>query len=361
MGRILLIGVLVIGVLFITLVMSMNKQTVKLPQVFTNDLSSKETQNLSNYALRYALQFATTQHFPETSNFTRVITFNNFFYKYGYIDSIRFNYVPSSSNFKVKAYTRTTFNGKDAAHVATAAIGGINAEGGTGNLAHWHWDGDLLDVSGHNNNGTGYGIRYKNNAIGGSSVDYGNGNGNYITVPDSPSLDLPINFSWSYWGNWNSNPNGWIPFLWKASIPNNPSYRYKPCYGLWLYQDYMHAGVLTSNLEWIEAVSNVTITPQGQWHHMAVTYDGRTVRIYYDGSPVGSATGTGGTIYNSTEPVQIGRIDANGTWVYFKGRMDEFGIYDFVLTPEQVLAIYNSPDGILPHINANPYIVYIKE
>jgi hypothetical protein len=362
MGRLLLIGVIFLGGLFSTLIMSMNKQAIKLPQVFVDEMSSKETQNLSNYAMRYALQFAESQHFPATQGFTRKQTFQNFYYRYGYIDSIRYSYVPSVGNFQVKAYTRTTVSGKSVTHVSKAAIRGINMIGGKGNLAHWSFDNNFLDSSPNHNDGTGYnGIRFQNNGLNNAAV-FIDGRDDYITVPDSPTLDMPVNFSWAVWGNWNSDPNGWIPFFWKPSIPTDVNYRNKPSYGLWIKNDYFHAGVLTQNLEWIEVVSNNYVKPQGTWHLMCITYNGSVLKLYYDGVVIGSTTAVvGGPIYNSSELLSQARVQWDGSWIFFKGRMDEIGFYDFVFTPAQVLSIWNSSNGILPNITGTPIVDYVRE
>jgi hypothetical protein len=362
MGRLLLIAVIFMGGLFSNLILSMNKSALKLPQVLVNDISSKETQNLSNYAMRYALQFAETQHFPTTVGFTKKQAFTNFFYRYGYIDSIRYSYSASAANFKIKAYTRTTVAGKSVTHCSVAAIKGINMIGGKGNLAHWSFDNNFNDSSPNHNDGTGYnGIRFQNNGLSNAAV-FIDGRDDYITVNDSPTLDMPVNFSWAVWGNWNSDPSGWIPFMWKPSMPTDLAYRNKPSYGLWIYCDYIHAGILTQNLEWIEAVSTTMVKPQGTWHLMCITYNGLTLKIYYDGVVIASATGTvGGPIYNSNQQLTQARIQYNGSYIYFKGRMDEIGFYDFTFTPAQVLSIWNSANGILPSITGTPIVDYVKE
>ncbi len=362
MGRLLLIGIIALGTAFAAMSLSMYHEGKKLPQVFTNDISSKETQNLSNYALRYALKFAESQHFPAVAGFTKKQSFSNFFYRYGYIDSIRYTYVPATGNFLAKAYTRTTVSGKTATHVSKAAIQGINIIGGKGNLAHWSFDYNFLDSSANDNDGTGLnGIRFQSNGLSNAAV-FIDGRDDYITFPDSPTLDLPVNFSWAIWGNWNSDPSGWIPFLWKASIPSNPAYQNKPSYGLWIYCDHIHAGILTQNLEWIEAISATEVKPQGTWHLMCITYNGLTVKIYYDGVVIASHTGSiGGPIYNSSEPVTEARISYDGSYIYFKGRMDEIGFYDFTFTPEQVQSIWDSPNGILPSSMGTPVVNYVKE
>jgi hypothetical protein len=361
MGRLLLIGVIVIGILFVTLIMSMNKQAVKLPQVFTNDLSSKETQNLSNYAMRYALQFASSQHFPGTVGFTRKQTFTNFFYKYGYIDSIRYSYMPApANNYRVKAYIRTTLNGQNASHVAVAAIGGINSDGGTGNVFHFSFEGNLIDTSPNHNNGIDHGnLRFKTNGMNNSCV-WPDGNNDWIQITDNNSLDLPSTFSVVGWVNWNSDPNHYIPILWKPLPTTNPNFPH-PSYGIWIWDDHLYACVTTTSNTYIEAISTNPIAPQGTWHFAAITYGGGYLKLYYDGVLVGQHTAPMEPPINSPLDLQILTMPTSDGIKYFKGRIDEFGVYDYTLTLEQILAIWNSDDGILPVTNPSPYIVYLKE
>jgi hypothetical protein len=113
-------------------------------------------------------------------------------------------------------------------------------------------------------------------------------------------------------------------------------------------------------MECIQARSTGTYQPQGTWHLIALTYDGRTVKVYYDGNIACQATGTGGPIFNSTQPVTVARMQNSSDYIYFKGRMDEIALYDFTLTAAQVQSIWTSPNGILPAGTASPVIVYIK-
>ncbi|HNX01118.1 MAG TPA: LamG domain-containing protein [Candidatus Cloacimonadota bacterium] len=361
MGRVLVIGVIVIGVLFVVILISMNKETVKLPQIITNDLSSKETQNLSNYALRYAMQFASSQHFPEVHSFNRVQRFNNFFYKYGYIDSIRYTYVPSADNFKVKAYTRTTYNGQNASHVAVAAIGGINAEGGTGNILHYGFDNNFIDSSPNHNDGIDHGsIRFKTNGINSSCI-WPDGNNDWVEINDNNSLDLPSTFSIVGWPNWNSNPNGWIPILWKPLPVSNTNYPLHCDYGLWIYEDHLYGAVTTVSNNYIQVSTPGTVRAQGNWHLAVMTYGQGYMKLYYDGELVAQIAAPNEGILNSDQDLQFLAMPTADGIMYFKGRFDEFGIYDYTLTAQQVANIWNSPSGILPVVQPNPYIVYLKE
>lgn len=75
----------------------------------------------------------------------------------------------------------------------------------------------------------------------------------------------------------------------------------------------------------------------GQWHHIAATYDGKTARLYIDGEleatkamRINTAIGTGAS------PVTIGRNVAKHADVYFRGMIDEAYIVDHALRNEQI-------------------------
>jgi len=85
------------------------------------------------------------------------------------------------------------------------------------------------------------------------------------------------------------------------------------------------------------------------WHHLAVTVQRRGatgILWYLDGYPVPNTapeipTQTG-TLVNNV-PLRIGANGpANGGGSYFNGSLDELQIFNSILTPAQVLAIYNA-------------------
>jgi hypothetical protein len=75
----------------------------------------------------------------------------------------------------------------------------------------------------------------------------------------------------------------------------------------------------------------------GAWHHLVGTYDGSYVRIFLDGSEVGSGTSTGGALlrYNlaTSNDLLIGGYSLAGCPLSFKGDIDEVRIWNQVLTP----------------------------
>ena len=61
------------------------------------------------------------------------------------------------------------------------------------------------------------------------------------------------------------------------------------------------------------------------WSYLALTYDGATLRLYVNGSLVGSQA-RAGAIASSTNPLQIGGDSLYGQ--YFSGLIDEVRIYN---------------------------------
>ena len=80
--------------------------------------------------------------------------------------------------------------------------------------------------------------------------------------------------------------------------------------------------------------------PANTWTHLAVTYDGSTVRLYVNGTQVGSVAHTG-AIATSTNPLQIGGDSIYGQ--YFVGLIDEVRVYNTALTAVQIQADMTTP------------------
>ena len=80
--------------------------------------------------------------------------------------------------------------------------------------------------------------------------------------------------------------------------------------------------------------------PLNTWTHLAMTYDGITLRLYQNGAQVGSRALTG-SIVTSSLPLQIG---GSALWgEYFAGRIDEVKLYNRALTVAELQASLNLP------------------
>jgi hypothetical protein len=80
----------------------------------------------------------------------------------------------------------------------------------------------------------------------------------------------------------------------------------------------------------------------GRWSHLAVTYDGRAVRLYVNGAETSSQPASG-TIRRTTDPLWIGGNRPYGE--YFRGVIDEVRVYDRALGPAEVRASMAPPIG----------------
>lgn len=86
----------------------------------------------------------------------------------------------------------------------------------------------------------------------------------------------------------------------------------------------------------------------GQWHHLAGTYnrwapDGHRLKLYCDGAPVASAEGEDEPLLRGDNYLYIGRFSGE----YFRGSIDEPAVYNYAMTDGQVAYLYAQGVGIV--------------
>jgi hypothetical protein len=80
--------------------------------------------------------------------------------------------------------------------------------------------------------------------------------------------------------------------------------------------------------------------PLNTWTHLAVSYDGTTLRLFVNGVQVGSRAAAG-PLLTSTGVMRIG---GNGVWgEFFQGRIDEVRLYNRALSATEIQADMNAP------------------
>jgi len=83
--------------------------------------------------------------------------------------------------------------------------------------------------------------------------------------------------------------------------------------------------------------------PADQWTFVVATYDGTRMRLYLDGALVAAKDHAGG-IYAGTANLGIGGVAIGGgalSWP-FSGLLDEVSLYNRVLSPAEILEVYNA-------------------
>ena len=178
-----------------------------------------------------------------------------------------------------------------------------------------------------------------------------NGSSSSISLPTSIKPADSI-MSISLWASNNSTARKSIFFLEYNNAPaflaleNN------------LYTDSTALGVYYNNAIAITA-PNETLPTDGSWHHLVVTASATEVKLYKNGSQIGStASITVNT--NALTEAHIGVRHYNND-LYWDGKIDQVRIFPSVLTAAQVTQLYNEVQcapTIVPtnNFNVNTYV-----
>jgi len=207
----------------------------------------------------------------------------------------------------------------------------------TGLVGYWKFEGDAIDSSGNGNNGVVSGATFGSGRV--NKAAQFDGQNDYVTVLDSPSLDLTNKLTfiaWIYVKNFPATPPRIIS---KEKTTSSMPYAF----------ELGTAGAVEVCLN-VSTTESCLSTPSGiivpnVWYHVAATWDGSTRKIYVNG--VEKATGSfSGTMANTANNVVIGN---NPTSVRaFNGTIDEVKIYNTALAQADIAADFN--DGLVEYL-----------
>ena len=164
--------------------------------------------------------------------------------------------------------------------------------------------------------------------------------GAYIEVPNAPALE-PGNLTLVAWVRRDAAPDPSAYLLSKGAEECTAA-----SYALYVGE---HRGLIfyVSNGHAVDYSpgSSSDIWDNG-WHFVAGTYDGESVRLYLDGTEVGTPTAATieGIEYglSSGDAFNIGAYHGTCDQRFDDGHLDEVRIYDRALTPEEIRALYTS-------------------
>lgn len=148
----------------------------------------------------------------------------------------------------------------------------------------------------------------------------------YIQIPNESSFDFTNQMTVEFWMNSNVNPEQWDALV----VKGDDSWRV----ALTATGTIAFAG--TNAFSDFYSTTSVT---DGNWHHIAATYDGANAKIYIDGVLENQLAGTA-NINNSTYDVAIGE-NLQMTGRYYNGNMEEVRIWNIVRTATQINASKN--------------------
>jgi fibronectin type 3 domain-containing protein len=191
----------------------------------------------------------------------------------------------------------------------------------------------VADVSGNANTGTLSNATWTTTGHTGGAMSF-NGTNALVTVADSASLDLTSGMTLEAWVNATALGTAWRTVLIKEQPPG------KLAYALYANGDASHPSghvyVPTG-----EAIARGTAAlTLNTWVHLAVAYDGATLRLYVNGAQV-SSSAVAGAITTTAGPLQIG---GNNIWSeWFKGTIDDVRVYNRALSATEVQADMAAP------------------
>jgi hypothetical protein len=212
-------------------------------------------------------------------------------------------------------------------------------------IGHWRFDraeGDIaFDSSGRKMHGKLTGDSHiisdaeKGNVL---SLD---GEGDYVYIGNDSSLDLPNSMTLAAWIK--ANPSDELAY----DIVSKGA-------GCWrLFQnvqtgrlEFYCCGLHVPKRDHYYTIFGRTNLIDGKWHHIACTYDGRSMTIYIDGRLERTAAASG-VVNPRTWPVLIGASpSAIGSGCEFRGLIDDVRIYSYALNKEEIATLSVKHDSV---------------
>jgi hypothetical protein len=230
---------------------------------------------------------------------------------------------------------KATFN-TGVSRGSTIFVGTANCLPLSGLVSWWPGEGNGNDLVGANNGTIQGGVTFLAAEVGQGFVFSNDGDG--VTIPDNPALNVQSpGFSADLWMRGIKNqpenlvtvlekshgwtdPTGWAFQIGSGVFPNDGRARF-----------YLSDGTFADILSSVDVLD-------GNFHHLAATWDGSVTRFYVDAVLVGSAPNS--TPANNNRAVNIGFSWGGGTpRRFFRGTADELRVFNRALSQPQIQAI----------------------
>ena len=245
----------------------------------------------------------------------------------------------------------------------------------SGRVGHWTFNGNANDISGNGYNGTVNGAILTSgvNGVYGTAYQF-DGSDDYINVPHNDNLDILETLTVSCWfkctgtisnemnliekDTWDGN---FLHFIKSSKLAGASANFSSPSATIGTASGNTMFGVTT-------LVSNI-------WYHSTSTYEKISstttkVSLYLNGTLDGQVTFNGVLDGDANEALLIGGRASPYNTINFPGSIDDVRIYNRILTPAEIIKIYNINrevsggnmivDGIIKGVKDHSPIVYFK-
>ncbi len=135
-------------------------------------------------------------------------------------------------------------------------------------------------------------------------------------------------FTVSLWANWNGPTGGHQRLLAKADTWGDPTVR-------WFFGNSVaNSPEVTLGSTRQNPGPVGTLTHDGQWQHLAATFDGSTAVLYVNGEPVATTGFSQSLGTDSTIVIGAGYPDSR---LVFNGALDDIQVFNYALAPEEIV------------------------
>ena len=250
---------------------------------------------------------------------------------------------PVSQGVDTIKYTVTNSCGSTTVSFPITIIGSLPCYLPTSGLVAWYpFSGNANDGSGNGNNGTNYGASLTTDRFGNSNTAYSlDGISNFISVPNSSSLN-PSDITINLWINIDTtNIGGWFINNVNPIDVSTGSYAFG---NGGAYYDTLYFQYSTSGCS--PAMPYTTKVPyhisRNNWTMVTVSMSNSgTTSFFINGSLIGSQSGAAFTTCSAAGQSLLFGKWWNGDPQYIKGKMDDIGIWNRVLTPCEISQLYS--------------------
>ena len=213
-------------------------------------------------------------------------------------------------------------------------------------VASWPLNGDAADASGNGHNGTIHGgvtFAPDRNGVPAAAARFDGVNG-YIDIGSGVKPPFPLTVA--MWTNFSETGHA----IFRNDVIDDNEYRYgvnlrrgtdRRIYAYY-FSGYSHPQARVGYY----SVDPVAVA--GEWHHLAVVYQGhRNVHIYWDGQEIAGSydDGYGSGMTYSSAPGALGHYHS-GADVYLAGLLDDVRVYNRGLSPAEVQELYAYPSPV---------------
>jgi hypothetical protein len=195
-----------------------------------------------------------------------------------------------------------------------------------GLVGWWPFNGNANDESGNGNNGTVNGATLMTDRFGNANKAYSfdGVNDNILT-----SRNALNSFSLSLW-YFTSQNSAYTALIdayngnWEIYLKN-----LKPTFAKWIQ--------LPSNYQ--EFISN-NGSLSNQWNHIVCTYDSGVVKFYLNNVLISTFQNV--TLTNNNNGSFYFGASISGTSQFFNGKLDDIGVWNRLITPQEISDLYNA-------------------